>query len=210
MANDQLQIESTQDLRQWLAANHATAGSIWLIRYRKTAGDRHVSWSELVDELLCYGWVDSLPRKLDAERTMIRISPRNPKSNWSGINKEKIKRLREEGRMTPAGEALVEQAKANGCWTFLDDVEQLIVPPDLEAALTTTDKAALYYDRFPDSGKRAILEWIKSAKTTTTREKRIRQTAEKAARNVKANHPKGRDAGPKHAQGDDESPATDA
>ena len=189
-------IESTEDLRKWLAAHHATSSSVWLVRYRKHTGDRHVSWSELVDELLCYGWVDSLPRKLDDERTMIRISPRNPKSNWSGINKEKVLRLRPEGRMTPAGEALVEAAQANGCWTFLEDVEQLIVPPDLAEALDATGKAAYYYDRFPDSSKRGILEWIKTAKTAATREKRIRETAEKAARNVKANHPKGRDAGP--------------
>ena len=189
-------IESTEDLRKWLAAHHATASSVWLVRYRKHTGDRHVSWSELVDELLCYGWVDSLPRKLDDERTMIRISPRNPKSNWSGINKEKVLRLRSEGRMTPAGEALVEAAQANGCWTFLEDVEQLIVPPDLAAALEQNPDAAHYFDRFPDSSKRGILEWIKTAKTAATRDKRIRETAEKAARNVRANHPKGRDAGP--------------
>ncbi len=196
MAEDRLEIESTEDLRLWLAANHLTSPSIWLIRYRKSAGERHVSWSELVDELLCYGWVDSQAQKVDAERTMIRISPRNPKSHWSGINKEKVKRLREEGRMTPAGEALVEVAKTNGCWTFLDDVENLIVPPDLEEALAATDKAAYYYDRFPNSGKQLILYWIKSAKTAFTREKRIRITVEKAARNLKAHHPKGRDAGP--------------
>ena len=189
-------IESTADLRKWLAAHHATSSSVWLVRYRKHTGDRHVSWSELVDELLCFGWVDSLPRKLDADRTMIRISPRNPKSNWSGINKEKVLRLRREGRMTPAGEALVEAAQANGCWTFLEDVEQLIVPPDLGAALEHNPDAARYFARFPDSSKRGILEWIKTAKTAATREKRIRETAEKAARNVKANHPKGRDAGP--------------
>ncbi|WP_116126249.1 YdeI/OmpD-associated family protein [Lewinella sp. IMCC34183] len=193
---ERIQIESTEELRSWLEANHATSGSVWLVRYRKHTGERHVSWSELVDELLCYGWVDSLPRKLDADRTMIRISPRNPKSNWSGINKEKVARLRGEGRMTPAGEALVEIAKANGCWTFLDDVEALIVPPDLEEALAATDSAAFYYDRFPASGKRLILFWIKSAKTEATRRKRIRETVEKAARNVKAYHPKGRDSGP--------------
>ncbi|WP_116107243.1 YdeI/OmpD-associated family protein [Lewinella sp. IMCC34191] len=195
--DDHLEIESTEDLRRWLAANHATSSSVWLIRYRKVAGHRHVSWSELVDELLCYGWVDSQTRKLDAERTIIRISPRNPKSTWSGINKAKIERLRAEGRMTPAGEALVEVAQSNGCWTWLDDVEQLVMPPDLEAALAATDKAAYYYDRFPDSGKRLILYWIKSAKTAPTREKRIRITVEKASRNVKAHHAKGRDAGPK-------------
>ena len=148
---ERIQIESPEDLRDWLEANHASSGSVWLVRYRKHMGERHVSWSQLVDELLCYGWVDSLPRKLDADRTMIRISPRNPKSNWSGINKEKVSRLRKEGRMTPAGESLIETAKANGCWTFLDEVEQLVVPPDLEEALAAAANATFYYHRFPDA-----------------------------------------------------------
>lgn len=128
---------------------------------------------------------------------MLRISPRNPKSNWSGINKERVARLLEEGRMKKPGLDLVEIAKENGAWNFLDDVEQLLIPDDLQEALNTFQKASFYFNRFPDSSKRGILEWIKTAKWASTRQKRIEETARKASQNIKANHPKGRDAGPK-------------
>ncbi len=193
---EQVHIDSLADLRAWLKTNHQREESIWLVRYKKRADRPYLTYDEIVDELLCFGWVDSLPRKLDADRTMLRISPRNPKSNWSGLNKRRVERLSAAGRMMPAGEALTEVAKANGAWNFLDDVEQLIVPPDLAAARAATDRAAFCYDRFPDSSKRGILEWIKNARTEATRSKRIRETAEKAARNVKANFPEGRNAGP--------------
>ena len=99
--------------------------------------------------------------------------------------------------MKPSGLGLVEQAKLNGAWNFLDDVENLVIPVDLSTELEKAGKAKYYFERFPDSSKRGILEWIKNAKRETTRQKRIRETATKAARNIKANHPKGRDAGPK-------------
>lgn len=99
--------------------------------------------------------------------------------------------------MKASGFALIELAKKNGSWNFLDDIEQLIIPPDLQIALENTSNAFHYFNRFPDSSKRGILEWIKNAKTEITRSKRIKETAMKASRNIKANHPKGRDTGPK-------------
>ncbi len=197
MEHERVHIDSVADLREWLDRHHATTDSVWLVRYKKAADRPYVTYDAIVDELLCYGWVDSLPRKLDAERTMLRISPRNPRSNWSGVNKQRVGRLTAAGRMTPAGVAPVEMAKANGAWTFLDDVEQLIVPPDLARALEAVPRATYFYGRFPPSSRRGILEWIKTAKTKETREKRVRETAEKAGRNRKANHPAGRDAGPR-------------
>jgi len=196
----QIFIESAIELRQWLHKNHYKKESVWLVRWKKETGKPYLEYSDIVDQLLCFGWVDSLPRKLDDEKTMLRISPRNPKSNWSGINKRKVERLIKDNLMEPPGLQLVETAKKNGRWNFLDDVEQLIIPPDLKDALAKTPNAKYYYDRFPDSSKRGILEWIKNAKQATTREKRILETAAKAAQNLKANHPKGRDAGPKEVK----------
>ncbi|OAV44557.1 YdeI family protein [Lewinella sp. 4G2] len=193
----QITANTAQELRDWLEANHQQSESVWLVRHKKGRGATYLEYPDIVDELLCYGWVDSLPRALDEDRTMLRISPRNPKSNWSGINKEKVARLEIEGRMQPAGRRLVELAKAGGQWTFLDDVEALVIPPDLRTALDSTGKAAYFWERFPPSSKRGILEWIKTARTATTRAKRIRETAAKAAENRKANFPAGRDAGPK-------------
>lgn len=192
----QILFESVTQLREWLSKHHKQASSIWLVKWKIDAGRPFISYDEIVDQLICYGWVDSLPRKLNAEQTMLRISPRNPKSNWSGVNKKRVARLVEVGLMEAAGMELIEQAKANGAWTFLDEVEQLIIPLDLAEALARYPRAAHYFDRFPRSSKRGILEWIKNAKQSITRTKRIEETATKAAQNRKANHPKGRDAGP--------------
>ncbi len=193
----QLFVESIEELSHWLDKNHESAKSIWLVKWKKDSSKVYLTYDEIVDTLICYGWVDSLPRKLDDQKTMIRISPRNPKSNWSKVNKDRVARLTKEGRMKSAGLILVAVAKENGAWNFLDDVERLIVPDDLEAALKQYDKAKYYYERFPKSSKRGILEWIKNAKQEATRQKRIQETAQKAAINIKANHPKGRNAGPK-------------
>jgi len=173
---EEVPIDSRATLRDWLDANHDRA--------------------DIVDECLCFGWIDSVPGRIDARRWKLRISPRDPTSNRSGVDKRKIARLEREGRMTDAGRALVETARANGAWTFLDEVERLVVPPDLVAALKREDGARDFFERFPGSSKRGILEWIKCARRDATREKRVRETAEKAARNLKANFPPGRDAGP--------------
>lgn len=195
-ALERIMIESASDLRKWLQANHASTQSIWIVRWKKDTGHPYLSYDEIVDQCICFGWVDSLPRKLDDERTMLRISPRNPKSNWSQKNRERAEKLMAAGLMHPHGIAMVALAKETGTWDFLEDVEALIVPDDLEKELEKYGKARYYFDRFPPSSRRGILEWIKSAKTPTTRRKRIVETATKAAENIKANHPKGRDAGP--------------
>lgn len=127
---------------------------------------------------------------------MLRISARNPKSNRSGANRRRVARLEKAGRMHPAGRRMASLAKRTGTWTFLDDVERLAIPDDLAAALDATPAARRPFERFPDSSRRTILEWIKSARTDATRARRVAETAEKAARNVKASHPRGRDAGP--------------
>lgn len=189
-------IENIGELRDWLKANHTQKESVWLVRFKKDFAEKYISYDAIVDELICFGWVDSLPRKLDDQQTMLRISPRNPKSNWSKVNKERVSRLLKAGKMDPSGIRMVERAKTNGAWDFLNDVEELILPPDLLSELDKTVKARFYFDRFPDSSKRGILEWIKNAKQPLTRKNRITETVEKAALNIKANHPKGRDKGP--------------
>ncbi len=189
-------VESAAELRGWLKENHARETSVWLVKWKKGFGKSYISYDKMVDELLCFGWIDSLPKKLNEEKTMCRISPRKPKSNWSRINKERIDRLIESGRIHEPGLRMVELAKSTGTWSFLDDVENLIIPEDLEIAFSANPDARTYFERFPDSSKRSILEWIKTAKQDSTREKRIRETVEKAGKNIKANHPKGRDAGP--------------
>jgi uncharacterized protein YdeI (YjbR/CyaY-like superfamily) len=146
-----------------------------------------VPYDDLVEEALAFGWVDSLPRKLDDERTMLLMSPRKPGSNWSAVNKGRVEKMTAAGRMHPAGQAKVDQAKADGSWTALDAVERLEVPEDLRAAFDARPGAAAAWDGFPRSVRRGVLEWILNAKTPATRAKRVSETAEKAARGERAN-----------------------
>lgn len=141
----------------------------------------------MVPRLLAYGWVDSLPRSLDDTRSMLLITPRKPTSNWSKVNKEIVGRLIAEGQMTPAGLAVVERARRDGRWDALNQVEALEEPPDLRAALDAAPAARGFWDAFPRSTKRAILEWIAAAKRPATREARVAETARLAAENVRAN-----------------------
>lgn len=178
---------SPEDWRAWLAAHHTRGEGVWLIRYKKATGKPSLSYDEAVEEALCFGWVDSLPRALDAARSMLYFAPRKPGSGWSRKNKERIARLTAAGRMQPAGRAKVDAAKADGSWSALDAIENLEVPDDLQAALAAHPPAAEHFGAFPRSVKRGILEWIASAKREATRAKRVEETARLAAENVRAN-----------------------
>jgi uncharacterized protein YdeI (YjbR/CyaY-like superfamily) len=190
-------VETSEALNTWLVDNHKSKKSVWLVRWKKTAGKPYLSYADLVAELLCYGWVDSSPKKLDDEKTMVLISPRQAKSSWSAINKQHVAQLLAAGKMQPTGLAAVALAKSNGAWDFLNEEDQLVVPDDLQQALKGVTKAAANFKRFPPASKKDILEWIKNAKKKGIRLKRISETVRKAAENHMANHPKGKDAGPR-------------
>ncbi len=173
--------------RAWLEANHTRNGGVWLISYKKATGKPRVEYDEAVEEALCFGWVDSKGNKLDEERTMLWFAPRKAGSGWSAPNKTRVERLIAAGLMAPAGLAKIEAAKQDGSWSALDDVEALVVPPDLAAALADYPNASNHFAAFPRSAKRGILEWIASAKTAPTRAKRIAETARLAEENKRAN-----------------------
>lgn len=182
-----VQPASRAEWRQWLAQNHRTQGSVWLILAKKDAGIPTLTVEEASEDALCFGWVDSKINKLDAQRYKLLISPRNPKSNWSAVNKARIEKLADQGLMTEAGWEMVQLAKETGTWTALDEVENLVIPPDLGAALQSYPSAESYFLQFPKSAKRGILEWILNAKSPETRAKRIAETARLAADNIRAN-----------------------
>lgn len=173
--------------REWLENHSAHEKSIWLIIYHKKSGKPTVTYDEAVDEALCFGWVDSKPNKRDDESYFQFFSPRNPKSNWSKVNKDKVARLLKANKMAKAGLDMVAIAKANGSWNALDDVENLIIPEDLQNAFNRHEQASENWHAFPKSVKRGILEWIYNAKRPETRAKRVNETAEKASKNVRAN-----------------------
>lgn len=187
----QVEVGSRAEWRAWLEANHMSKDSIWLVFPRKGAGETWLSYDAIVEEALCFGWVDSLPRALDERRSMLRVSPRKPKSAWSAVNKQRIDRLVEAGLMRPAGQAMVDLAKRTGTWDALNQASQLTIPDDLAVALATTPPADRHFAGFPPSVRRGILEWLQSAKRPETRAKRIAEIATLAAENRRANQWRG-------------------
>jgi uncharacterized protein YdeI (YjbR/CyaY-like superfamily) len=173
--------------RKWLVQNHSSEKSVWLIIYKKDSDVSSVYYPEAVDEALCFGWVDSVPNKRDEFSYYQFFAKRNPKSNWSRINKEKVVRLLEQGLMQPAGLHIIEIAKQNGAWTALDEVENLTLPDDLQALFSGSKTAFEHWENFPPSSKRGILEWILNAKKPETRQKRIEETVSLAEKNIRAN-----------------------
>ncbi len=196
-----LLVETQHDWRDWLERNHEQSTGIWLVAWKKATGKPFIPFGDAVDEALCFGWVDSKINKLDEERAMRLFTPRNPKSLWSRINKGKIARLTQQGRIAPAGMRLVEGAKSDGSWNVYDEIEDLVIPPDLAAALARDSDAQDHFHHFPNSSKKNILWWIKSARRPATRETRISKTVALAAENRMANHPAGRDKGPTRHSG---------
>ncbi len=185
--SERVQIESRQEWRQWLARNHDNTGGIWLVTFKKHCSDKYVSYDEIVEEAICFGWIDSLPRKLDEDRTMLWLAPRKTGSGWSRLNKERVEKMTAAGLMTQAGLEKIEAAKQDGSWSALDAIEALEIPPDLDAALTSYSAAMQNFEAFPRSAKRGILEWIANAKRPATRAKRIEETARLAQDNIRAN-----------------------
>lgn len=132
---------SRKEWREWLEKNHQLEKSVWLIIYKKNSGEPSVYYPEAVDEALCFGWVDSKPNKRDENSYYQFFSKRNSKSNWSRLNKAKVAKLIEQGLMQPAGLEMIKIAKQNGTWTALDEVENLILPDDLQELFSNNKTA---------------------------------------------------------------------
>lgn len=173
-----LTVRSRVELRAWLAEHHSEKVPVWLATFKRHHPD-YLAYEPQVEELLCWGWIDSVTRALDGDRSMILIAPRNPKSAWSAINKAHVARAIASGAMTAAGLAKVEAARANGQWDFLNDVDALIAPDDLIAALDASGVRD-FWERCPRSIRRGTLEWIKTAKTAPTRAVRIADVVDNA------------------------------
>lgn len=172
--------------RAWLIANHASSTGVYLISWRRASGRTSVSYEEAVQEALCVGWIDATVRKLDEERSIQWYTRRRPRSGWARSNKERIERLTAAGLMLPAGIAAVEEAKRSGSWTMFDDIENLVVPDDLAAALEAHPPAQAHWDAFSKSARQGMLAWIGQARRPETRARRVGEVALRAAGNEKA------------------------
>ena len=183
---DSVHPETLAEWRAWLSANHARPDGVWLISWRAATGRPRIAYEDAVEEALCFGWVDSTGGTLDAERAIQWFSPRRKGSVWARSNKERVERLEREGRMTDAGRRVIERARADGSWTLLESVEDMIVPDDLAAAFTAHPGSREQWESFPPSARRIHLGWIVQAKTPGTRARRIAEIAEKASRGERA------------------------
>ncbi len=171
--------------RQWLEENHRYRQSIWLLCYKKKSNVPTISWSESVDEALCFGWIDSTRKTLDDEKFIQFFTRRKPTSVWSKINKEKVKQLIDAGLMTQAGLECIEIAQQNGSWTILDEVEELKIPEDLEKGLDLQQGSMDFFLSLSKSARKSILQWLVLAKREETRQKRIAEIATLAAQQLK-------------------------
>jgi uncharacterized protein YdeI (YjbR/CyaY-like superfamily) len=177
--------KNRQEWHKWLNENHDKAPGVWLIYYKKNSDKPRVEYNDAVEEALSFGWIDSKANTLDDERYMQIFTPRKTGSNWSKTNKNRVKKLIKNGLMQPAGMERVNTAKKDGTWTFLDDVEDLVIPEDLKRSLDENTKAKANFEAFSNSSKKQILYWILSAKRQDTRLRRIKKAVELASENKK-------------------------
>lgn len=181
-----LTFENREAWREWLSKNHDKIKNVWIKIYKKQSQATSVSFDEALEEALCFAWVDSSMKGTNEDYYYQYFGQRNPKSNWSKYNKAKVEKLIESGLMAEAGMKVINFAKENGYWKALDDVENLINPADLQLALDNNPTAKAYFEAFPRSVKRSILEWLLNAKQEETRNKRIRETVALAQQNIRA------------------------
>lgn len=180
----QVEVSSSAELRSWLEQHHQQEESVWLVTFLKAVPEKYVSTGEVLDELICFGWIDGIRRKLDERRTMQLISPRRVQ-HWAKTYKDRAAKLIEEGKMHAAGFQSIERSKQAGLWDFMADVDRLEVPQDLQEGLDKVPGASEFFHGINDSSKRFVLRWLKLAKTDKTRTARILQLAELSGKGEK-------------------------
>jgi uncharacterized protein YdeI (YjbR/CyaY-like superfamily) len=169
--------------RAWLAEHHGDRPGVFLVLPRR--GQASITYEEAVEEALCFGWIDGRVQPLGEARVRQHFAPRRAGGTWARSNKERVERLEREGRMTEAGRRVVQDALVNGSWSALDDIDALIIPGDLAAALAARPVAATLFERFSPSVRRGFLWWIKSAKRPETRARRVEATVWRAERGIR-------------------------
>ena len=177
--------KSRQEWRNWLQSNYNSKQSVWLIYFKKKSAIASITYNEAVEEALCFGWIDSTRKSLDEHSFTQFFCRRKPKSVWSKVNKGKIKQLIEDGFMTQAGLDSIKIGKQNGSWTLLDDVEELLIPQQLEAAFIANDGSKDYFLSLSKSVRKAILQWLVLAKRPETIQKRVNEIAVLASQKLK-------------------------
>lgn len=185
-----LYLKNSREWRFWLENNHDKEKEIWLIHYKKHSGKTGISYEEALDEAICFGWIDGKLKSIDEEKFALRFSPRKANSIWSLANKEKARRLIKAGKMTAAGLAKIEEAKANGLWdAAYTNKKREGMPSDLKKALKENEQAWSNFQNFANSYRNMYIGWINSAKTEETRSKRIGEVVRRSIINKKPGMP---------------------
>lgn len=169
-------------LRSWLVENHARQVGVWAVYPRTGARESDLSWDALVAEFLCFGWIDSLPGKVDDRRTRTYIAPRRPRSGWSRRNQVLVGELERAGLMHESGAAVVAAAKADGSWALFDLAEDLVIPPVIEESFASHPEAREGFAAYPERTRKSLLQWFYSARTDATRLRRRDAIVDAAAR----------------------------
>jgi uncharacterized protein YdeI (YjbR/CyaY-like superfamily) len=178
--------KNAQEWREWLHENHQSHDRVYLIFYRVNSEFESMRWEEAVQVAICYGWIDSTVRKIDGEQYKQLFTPRKDKSVWSKLNKTYIEKLIQDGLMHESGLLKIEIAKKNGSWESLDAVENLEIPPDLQAAFELNTIAFENYKNFSPSYRKSYLYWLNQAKREETRTIRIAEIIQLCESNIKA------------------------
>lgn len=183
---EHIRVSEPDDFRAWLSGNVQSPG-VWVIYPKRSSGISGPGYEDLVRDALCFGWVDSISGRVDETHTKLYFSPRKPGSGWAITNKRRVEELEAAGLMQPAGKAVIERAKADGSWNLIDGSETLTVPRDLTSVFSRHKGSRAHFNAFPPGVRKQILQWIEQARTPETRAKRIENTAELAAQNIRAN-----------------------
>ena len=174
--------------RAWLTEHHREIDGVWLARWTKASGNATVDYEAIVEEALCFGWIDGLVHTLGDGRQAHLMTPRRAGSGWSRSNKDRVDRLIAGGHVTDDGMAVIQAARADGSWSMQDAAEALIEPDELAAALDANSEARRQWNAFPRSPRRALIWWVMSAKRPETRARRVAHIVQEAAEGRRANY----------------------
>jgi len=182
---NQLYLKTRSEWYKWLQKNHSKVNELWLIFYKKDTGKTSIDYEEAVEEALCFGWIDSIVKKIDEEKYARKFTPRKKNSVWSELNKKRIQKVIKEGRMTEFGMEKVIAAKKDGSWNKVIKVPTVSVtaPVDFINALKKNKKAKSNFDKLPLSHKKKFYMWINIAKKEETRERRIKESIQLLGKN---------------------------
>ncbi len=182
----ELYFERSTDWYDWLSQNHDKHQAVYLIFYKLETGMPTMRWEDAVKVALCFGWIDSTVKSLGNGKRRQYFSPRNPKSTWSALNKKYIVELEAQGLIQDGGYKMIELAKATGTWTAMDDVENGVIPPELQEAFDANPRAFENYQNFSKGYRKSYLSWLNSAKREATRQKRIIEIIRLCDANIKS------------------------